>query len=436
MANVVVMGMQWGDEGKGKVVDLICPAFDAVARYQGGNNAGHTVKFGDQHFSLHLIPSGILREGMPCFLGHGMVIAPDALLTEIAKLESAGIKVRGRLTVSDRAHVVLPVSSILDSAREQAAGKAKIGTTVRGIGPTYEAKAARFGIRICDLASPRLEDQLRNQLVKVEAEVRALGSENKIPRPSALADQCRAWAEALAPFVGDTITQLHELAERGRSILLEGAQGTLLDLDLGTYPFVTSSTTTAAGAAHGTGLPPTALTGVLGVLKAYTTRVGGGPFPGELLDQTGEYLRQRGNEFGTTTGRPRRCGWLDLVAARFARKVNGISGIALTKLDVLDTFEEIPVAIAYRIRGQEVQEVPAGLDAWAEAEVIYRTVPGWNRPTAGITSFEALPKEAQRYVELIEDEVGAPVVMVSTGPKREETVLRRTSPFARLVVPE
>lgn len=436
MANVVVMGMQWGDEGKGKVVDLICPAFDAVARYQGGNNAGHTVKFGDQHFSLHLIPSGILREGMPCFLGHGMVIAPDALLAEVAKLESAGIKVRGRLTVSDRAHVVLPVSSILDSAREQAAGKAKIGTTVRGIGPTYEAKAARFGIRICDLASPRLEDQLRNQLVKVEAEVRALGGEDKIPRPSALADQCRAWAEALAPFVGDTITQLHELSERGRSILLEGAQGTLLDLDLGTYPFVTSSTTTAAGAAYGTGLPPTALTGVLGVLKAYTTRVGGGPFPGELLDQTGEYLRQRGNEFGTTTGRPRRCGWLDLVAARFARKVNGISGIALTKLDVLDTFEEIPVAVAYQIRGREVQEVPASLDAWAEAEVVYRTVPGWNQPTAGITSFEALPKAAQRYVELIEDEVGAPVVMVSTGPKREETVMRRASPFARLVLPE
>jgi adenylosuccinate synthase len=432
MGNLVVMGMQWGDEGKGKVVDLISPSFDAVARYQGGNNAGHTVKFGDRHFSLHLLPSGIVREGVQCFLGHGMVIDPDAFFAEVDKIEAAGIVVRGRLMVSDRAHVVLPCSAQLDKTREAAAGKDKIGTTGRGIGPTYEAKAGRLGVRICDLTSPNLEDRLRAQLVKVEAESLALGGERMV-RPAALADQCRAWGQALAPFVGDTVTALHEVHERGKSILLEGAQGTLLDLDLGTYPFVTSSTTSAAGAASGTGLPPTALTGVLGVLKAYTTRVGAGPFPGELLEETGEYLRTRGNEFGTTTGRPRRCGWLDLVGARFARRVNGVGGIALTKLDVLDTFTEIPIGVAYDVRGKVVDTMPASLDDYNTAKPVYRTVPGWNTSTVGITRFEDLPAEARAYVELVEDEVGAPVVLVSTGPRREETILRRDSAFGRML---
>ncbi|MCB1056360.1 MAG: adenylosuccinate synthase, partial [Acidobacteria bacterium] len=356
MANVVIVGMQWGDEGKGKIVDLICPAFDAVVRYQGGHNAGHTVRFGEAHFSLHLIPSGILRKGMLCALGNGMVIQPDALFEEMARLEGMGIDFAGRYFISNRAHVVLPAAAALDQAREAAGGDGRIGTTSRGIGPTYELKASRFGIRLGDLASPSLEPRLRALLRKIDAELAALGASPAEEGPEETLARCLRWQEKLAPYLADTELEIHRWLTEGKSVLLEGAQGTLLDLDHGTFPYVTSSSSTAGGACTGTGLPPTALSGAIGVLKAYTTRVGGGPFTTELGSEVGEFLRQRGNEYGTTTGRPRRCGWLDLVAARYAQRLNGIAAVALTKLDVLDDLDEIPVCVGYRKNGSVFTE--------------------------------------------------------------------------------
>jgi len=423
VANIVIVGLQWGDEGKGKIVDLLCPAFDGVVRYQGGNNAGHTVKFGDRHFALRLIPSGILHEGVPCVMGNGLVIAPDALLEELAELHQAGVETEGRLFVSNRAQAVLPSLVALDRAREVAAGAEKVGTTGRGIGPTYEMKAARLGVRLSELGSPTLEARLRNQLVRVESELHALGAE-PIGEPGPLADLCRRWSEKLRPYLADTEHLLHRWLEEGRSLLFEGAQGSLLDVDHGTYPFVTSSNPTAGGAATGTGVPPTAIDGVLGIVKAYTTRVGGGPFPGELLDERGEYLRQRGREFGTVTGRPRRCGWFDAVAARYAVRLNGARAVALTKLDVLDTLDEIPVCVGYRNAGEPLDEFPSCLETLAAIEPVYETLPGWKRDTVGILEFEHLPAAARSYVEFLERAIGAEVALISTGPRREETIVR------------
>jgi len=423
VANVVVVGLQWGDEGKGKIVDLLCPAFDGVVRYQGGNNAGHTVKFGDRHFALRLIPSGILHEGMPCVMGNGMVVSPEALLEELAELHQAGVVTEGRLFVSNRAQSVLPTLVALDRAREEAAGAEKVGTTGRGIGPTYEMKAARLGIRLSELGSPALEGRLRSQLVRVEAELGALGAE-PLGEPGPLADLCRRWSEALAPYLADTEHLLHGWLEEGRSLLFEGAQGSLLDVDHGTYPFVTSSNPTAGGACTGAGIPPTAIDGVLGIVKAYTTRVGGGPFPGELLDEQGERLRQRGHEFGTVTGRPRRCGWFDAVAARYAVRLNGTRLVALTKLDVLDTLEEIPVCVGYRHRGDRLAEFPSCLETLSAVEPIYETLPGWRSDTVGVLEFERLPAAARAYVEFLENAIGAEVALISTGPRREETIVR------------
>lgn len=422
MANVVIVGMQWGDEGKGKVVDLICPAFDAVVRYQGGNNAGHTVKFADRHFALHLIPSGILHEGTTCVLGNGMVVAPDAFFEELRGLEEAGIDASGRLFVSRRAHAVLPTAVLLDKAREDARGDLKIGTTTRGIGPTYEGKISRFGLRLCDLGSDRLEERLRALLSRVEAELKTLGGEG-VGRPARLADQCRGWYERLEPYLEDTELLLHNWHKEGKSLLLEGAQGTLLDVDHGTFPYVTSSNSTAGGAATGTGLPPTALTGALGVLKAYATRVGEGPFATELEDATGEFLRARGNEFGTTTGRPRRCGWLDLVSARYAQRINGIGSIALTKLDVLDELDEIKVCVGYRKGDTVHRDYGVAFEGDKPFEPVYATLPGWKQSTVGARELSDLPVAARDYLEMIEDEVGAPIGLVSTGPRREETIL-------------
>ena len=423
MARIVVVGLQWGDEGKGKIVDLLGPGFDVVCRFQGGHNAGHTVKFEDRHFSLHLIPSGILRPGVECVLGNGMVIDPRAFFSELEKLASMGIEADGRLFVSDRAHVILEEQVDLDRQREEAAGRNKIGTTVRGIGPCYELKAARMGVRICDLSSPDLEDRLRTQMHRLEAELSALGGD-VVGHPGRVADECRMWAERLKPYRTNTARMLHDRLRAGKRILFEGAQGTLLDLDHGTYPFVTSSSSTAGGACTGTGIPPTAIDAAFGVLKAYTTRVGGGPFVSEETGETGEYLRKRGNEFGTTTGRPRRCGWLDLVAARYAVDLNGIRAIALTKLDVLDTLKEIPVCVGYRFRGKTFREVPADLRGLEEAEPVYETVPGWNRETVGALSYGDLPDAARRYVELIEERLDTEIAVISTGPRREETILR------------
>ncbi len=429
MANVVVTGMQWGDEGKGKVVDLLCPAFDAVVRFQGGNNAGHTVKFadgtGERHFALHLIPSGILRPDMHCVLGNGMVIAPEALFAELERLAEAGVRPDGRLWVSDRAQVLLPGHAESDREREAARGERKIGTTAKGIGPAYEAKVARRGIRVADLEAPDLADKL--------AAGRAL-----VGRPLAteeldrLVAACRAWGERLQPFTANTAYRLDDWIREGKSVLFEGAQGVLLDVDHGTYPYVTSSNATAGGAATGSGVPPSKIDGSIGVLKAYTTRVGEGPFPTELEDEAGEFLRKRGNEFGTTTGRPRRCGWLDLVVARYACLVNGVDSIALTKLDVLDTFETIDVCVGYEIDGYEVTEVPARLDRLASAQPVYRTLPGWRQDTVGCLGYEDLPENARRYVEFVEEALGTEIGILSTGPKREETIVRPGGRLAEL----
>ncbi len=424
MANAVVVGMQWGDEGKGKIVDLLCPDFDVVARYQGGHNAGHTVKFGDQHFSLHLIPSGILRPGMECVLGNGMVIAPEAFLEELSGLEEMGIDPSGRLFLSDRAQVILAGHVDLDGQRERAAGKGKIGSTLRGIGPAYEMKAARFGVRVGDLSSSHLEDRLRAQISRLEAELGALGG-GRLERPSRVADDCRRWAEALGPYIQNTTALLHGWLRQGRRILFEGAQGALLDIDHGTYPYVTSSNALSGGACTGTGVPPTAIDAVLGVLKAYTTRVGSGPFTTEDHSDAGQYLRERGNEFGTTTGRPRRCGWLDLVASRYSARLNGVTTIALTKLDVLDTQREIKVCTGYRYKGDVLTDYPASLDVLEEAVPEYRTLPGWQCDTVGRTDFEDLPVAARDYVSFLEDELEAPIGVLSTGPRREETIVRQ-----------
>jgi adenylosuccinate synthase len=430
MANLIVVGLQWGDEGKGKIVDLLCPAFDAVVRYQGGHNAGHTVKFRDRHFALRLIPSGILHAGLPCVMGNGLVVAPDALLEELAQLHAAGVDTAGRLFVSNRAQAILPAHAILDRAREGAAGQGKVGTTGRGIGPAYELKAARIGVRLSELASPQLEERLRQQLVRIESELTALGAE-PLGEPGPLADLCRDWAEKLAPYLADTEHLLHRWLSEGKALLFEGAQGSLLDVDHGTYPFVTSSNPTSGGACTGAGVPPTAIDEVLGIVKAYTTRVGGGPFPGELLDERGEYLRQRGNEFGTVTGRARRCGWFDAVAVRYAVRLNGARLVALTKLDVLDALEEIPVCVGYRHRGRALDEFPSCLETLASAEPVYETRKGWVSDTTGVLDYAGLPQAAKDYVAYLEKAIGAEVVLVSTGPRREETIVRDSGALAR-----
>lgn len=429
MANVVVVGLQWGDEGKGKVVDLVCPAFGAVVRYQGGHNAGHTVRFGNQHFALRLIPSGILHDGLDCLLGNGMVVEPDALFEEIAGLEAAGVEVSGRLYVSRRAHAILPHAVELDRAREAALGASRVGTTGRGIGPTYELKAARLGVRLGDLGSPRLEELLRHQERRISGELAVLGA-GASGKIETLLARCRSWAERLEPLLVDGAGLLHDWIAAGRSVLFEGAQGSLLDLDHGTYPFVTSSNPTVGGACTGTGVPPGAIQGVLGVVKAYTTRVGGGPFPGELLDEKGDYLRRRGNEFGTVTGRPRRCGWFDAVAVRHAVRLNGVGALALTKIDVLDAFEEIPICVAYRWRGQRLDRLPEDPDVFAACEPEYEWVRGWRTETGGILAYEDLPEATRAYVERLESLVGAPVALLSTGPRREETVIRHGTPLS------
>ena len=431
MANAIIIGMQWGDEGKGKIVDLLCPAFDVVARYQGGHNAGHTVKFGDRHFSLNLIPSGILHAGTQCVLGNGMVISPEAFFAELERLREAGVESAGRLFVSHRAQVLLPPHALLDQAREKSRGADKIGTTGRGIGLAYELKAGRIGLRMCDLFAPDLEQRLRAQVERLEPELLSLGAEG-LGHPGPLADFCRSWRDRLKPYLRDTEQLLNDWIRAGKSVLFEGAQGTLLDLDHGTYPFVTSSSAAAGGACTGTGVPPTAISGAIGVLKAYTTRVGGGPFPTELDDATGVFLRDRGNEYGTVTRRPRRCGWLDLPAARYARMLNGIETIALTKLDVLDELETIRVCVGYRSQGELLATYPADLDTLQRAQPVYRDFPGWRISTVGLLQESKLPPAARAYVEFLEESLEARVSLLSTGPRREETLVRTDPVLERL----
>ncbi|HJW94141.1 MAG TPA: adenylosuccinate synthase [Thermoanaerobaculia bacterium] len=397
--NVAVIGAQWGDEGKGKIVDLLCESFDVVARYQGGHNAGHTVKFGDKHFALRLIPSGILHANKLCLLGNGMVIDPAALLEEMDKLRALGITIDSNLKISDRAHVILPYHKALDLAREERAGNAKIGTTGRGIGPAYESKIGRYGVRVADLLD---EDALKSKI-----ELAAI-YRNEAFDVAQIVDAYLDFGRQLADRITNVTLLINEQIRAGKRVMFEGAQGTMLDVDHGTYPFVTSSSTCVGGICTGLGVAPKHIHKVIGVAKAYTTRVGSGPFPTELQDETGEHLRTRGNEFGTVTGRPRRTGWLDLVILRNCAMLNGLDEIAVTKLDVLDDLDEIKVCVDYDDRG-----TPR-----------YTTVKGWKTSTIGITSYDALPQQAKDYVTFIEDETGAKASIISTGPRREETIVR------------
>jgi len=423
MKNVVVIGAQWGDEGKGKVVDILAPSFDVVARYQGGHNAGHTVRIGDRKFILRLIPSGILHNESSCLIGNGVVVDPAAFNAEVEELREAGVECAGRLTISSRAHLILPYHAALDRAREHRLGANSVGTTMRGIGPAYEDKASRCGVRAGDLLYPDLlREKVRANIEEKNLELASLNAEQLDPERTL--DQFLEQAVRLKPFIRDTAQLLNDAVNDGKSILIEGAQGTMLDVDHGTYPFVTSSNATAGGASTGLGIAPRKITGVLGIAKAYTTRVGGGPFPTELLDESGAYLQKRGNEYGAVTGRPRRTGWFDAVVVRYSVMISGIDAIALTKLDVLDEFEEIKLATAYRCRGELLNSIPYGANVLAECEPVYETLPGWKTDTSGITDFIDLPAAAKDYVTRVEQLCGAPVSLISTGPERSETIIR------------
>jgi adenylosuccinate synthase len=418
--NLTVIGAQWGDEGKGKIVDLLTPRFSIVARYQGGHNAGHTVYVRGQKFVLHLIPSGILHPGVACVIGNGVVVDPQALFAEVDELAGLGIDVTGRLFVSDRAHLILPYHRELDVLSEARRGERRIGTTSRGIGPAYEDKIARRGIRVCDLANPAvLEDGVRENVK----------ARNRVIMDTTLDwqqvyDQLAAYGERIRPWVVDASVMLNAAIADGKAIMFEGAQGTLLDIDHGTYPFVTSSNASAGGVCTGLGVPPKAVGTVLGVVKAYTTRVGEGPLPTELLGEIGNRLRESGQEYGASTGRPRRCGWYDAVAARFSARVSGIDVLALTKLDVLDGLESISLCTGYRCDGRVVHDFPADLTLLAGYEPVYEQMPGWTEPTRGAQSYEQLPKAAQAYVRRLEEVTGVPAAIISTGSDREETIVR------------
>jgi adenylosuccinate synthase len=423
MANIVVVGAQWGDEGKGKVVDFLSERFDVVARYQGGNNAGHTVVVGDDKIVLHLIPSGVLRKGKTCVLGNGVVIDLGELIQEMDQLERLHVKFEDHFFISRRAHLVLPYHKLLDIAHEQRATK-KIGTTGRGIGPAYVDKMARVGIRVGDLHQPALfKERLSQNLAEKRAqfpESRALAA----LEPDRMFHDHLKHYERIQSFLADTSLVLDRLMQEGKQILFEGAQGTLLDVDLGTYPYVTSSSSTAGGACTGTGVSPKRIHGVLGICKAYTTRVGEGPFPTELADEIGDRIRERGAEFGATTGRPRRTGWFDAVGVRYAARVNGLDALALMKLDVLDGLETLQVGTGYRYRGELLTEFPNETDILAECEPVYETLPGWTENTVGIVDEAKLPANCQAYLRRLEAVAGVPLGLISTGPRRDQTIMR------------
>jgi adenylosuccinate synthase len=425
--NIAVLGAQWGDEGKGKVVDLLTPNFSIVARYQGGHNAGHTVYANGRKFVLRLLPSGILHEGITCVIGNGVVVDPQALFAEIDELASAGIAIGDRLIVSDKAHLILPYHRELDLLSEARRGERKIGTTSRGIGPAYEDKIARRGVRVGDLANTEaLSSAIRHN---VDARNRII-RESSMDANQVLADLRKAW-QRMAPWVQDVSLFLARARRQNRPIMFEGAQGTLLDIDHGTYPYVTSSNATIGGVCTGLGLPPRAIDGVLGVAKAYTTRVGEGPLPTELTGEIGNRLRETGQEFGAVTGRPRRCGWYDAVAVRYAVRVNGLDALALTKLDVLDGMDELQICTAYRLAGSTITELPGDIAQLAACEPIYESVPGWKAPTAGVRRYADLPKDAQRYIARLEELTGVPAAVLSTGSAREDTIIRDDSVAAQ-----
>jgi adenylosuccinate synthase len=431
---IVVIGAQWGDEGKGKIVDLMAERFDVVARYQGGHNAGHSVKVGDKSYALHLIPSGIIHPGKTCVLGNGMVIDPIAFFAEADRLTAQGLSVTpDRVKVSTRAHLILPYHRALDHTSEERLGNEKVGTTLRGIGPAYEDKAGRRGIRVADAMNP---DVLRSRIERNIADANLIireyrGTELK---PDEVFREIAPLAERMQAFVTDTTHFINRAVREGQSVLVEGAQATLLDVDHGTYPFVTSSSTTSGGVCAGLGLAPQKIGGVLGIVRTYSTRVGEGPFPTEMLegeDEIGQLIRERGHEYGVSTGRPRRCGWFDAFATRYAAEINGFDTVALTKLDILDALDEIKVCVGYKRGGQSCESFPAVSQELREVEPVYETLPGWRSSTEGVTELEELPAAARDYVEFISAQIGVPVGLVSTGPERSQTILVRDSALAR-----
>jgi adenylosuccinate synthase len=425
--NIAALGAQWGDEGKGKIVDLLTPHFSIVCRYQGGHNAGHTVYANGRKFVLRLLPSGILHEGITCVIGNGVVVDPQALFAEIDEVTAAGVSIGSRLVVSDKAHLILPYHRELDLLSEARRGERKIGTTSRGIGPAYEDKIARRGVRVGDLAN---REALASAVQHNVAARNRIIPESTMDAGQVLADLERAW-QRMGPWVTDVSLFLSRARAEGRSIMYEGAQGTLLDIDHGTYPYVTSSNATVGGICTGLGVPPQAIDGVLGVAKAYTTRVGEGPLPTELTGPLGDRLRESGQEFGAVTGRPRRCGWYDAVAVRYAVRVNGLSALALTKLDVLDGLPELQVCTSYRCRGTSLTEMPGDYAQLAACEPVYETLAGWTTPTAGVKTFDDLPAEAKAYIARLETITGVPAAIVSTGSAREDTIIRKDTIAAK-----
>jgi adenylosuccinate synthase len=428
--NLCVLGAQWGDEGKGKIVDLLTPHFGVVARYQGGHNAGHTVYVNGRKFVLHLIPSGILHDGVTCYIGNGVVVDPKALFSEVDELAGMGIGVEGRLWVSDKAHLILPYHRELDLLSEARRGERKIGTTSRGIGPAYEDKIGRRGVRVGDLRDLSPDGPLAGAVREnVDARNRLVGNTD-MKWQDLVADLRAVWTR-LEPLVADVSLQLDRALRAGTRVMFEGAQGTLLDIDHGTYPYVTSSNAVAGGASTGLGIGPRAIDAVLGVAKAYTTRVGEGPLPTELFEEMGQRLRDTGQEYGASTGRPRRCGWYDAVAVRYAVRINGLDALALTKLDVLDGIETLQICTAYQCGDQRLTEMPADTAQLAACTPIYESIPGWTQPTRGVTTFDDLPAEARAYIARIEEVSGVPAAVVSTGSERDHTIIRRDTVAGR-----
>jgi adenylosuccinate synthase len=432
MSNVVILGAQWGDEGKGKMVDLLSERFDIVVRYQGGHNAGHTVFIGDQRYVLTLVPSGILR-GKMAVIGNGLVIDPAELIRQIETLEAAGVDVAGKLAISNRAHVIFPFHRTVEKVSEAREGRTAIGTTSRGIGPCYEDKIGRRGIRMADLVDEEAFPPLFRALAEDKATLaRAFGIQEALDY-EAILEQYLCYGRRLRPMVCDTAALLHRAVRDGKRILFEGAQGSMLDIDHGSYPFVTSSNATAGGVATGAGFPPTKLTGVIGVSKAYVTRVGGGAFPSEALDEYGERIRTAGGEYGTVTGRPRRCGWFDVPLIRYTAMINGIDSLTITKLDVFDQFDQIRVCAGYKLDGREITEMPATHAALARVEPVWETLPGWKCSTREVRRFEDLPANARRYLGFLEETTGVEIGAVSVGAERSQTAIVRGSRLERLL---
>jgi adenylosuccinate synthase len=432
LESLMIIGGQWGDEGKGKVVDLLSSAFAAVVRYNGGNNAGHTVRFADRRFALHLVPSGIIHDGVNCYLASGMVVEPAGLVAEMDTLVNEGVSIDGRIVLSPRATLILPTHRALDGAREGTLGAGKIGTTGRGIGPAYQDRAQRRGLRAHVLAEPaRLRERALELMSAHNRELEILFDAEPLDLDQAMSE-LEAAAERLAPLIGEVGPALRRHRAANEAVLFEGAQGVMLDLAWGTYPFVTSSSSLPGFAAASCGIGPKLLGPVIGVMKAYATRVGSGPFPSELEDTTGERMRERGAEYGTTTGRPRRCGWFDAVAARYAVELAGIDAVAVTKLDVLDGFESVKVVTSYRLPdGSTLDTFPADSEVAMELEPVVEELPGWPSPVEGVVGEDDLPAQAEAYIRFLEDHIGAPAVIVSTGPRREETLIRSDSELAR-----